>query len=132
MKRINGGEFRTMIIIKKPIVKTSDSGFAKRDKTDTENIFGEGINSSETSLFIPCKWDDKPYNRSYKLSGLVDGAEASRDYIYALINHTNKVDYDCDIWKVGEDIPYNIINITNIEERSRYLELQLRRVVQID
>ena len=122
LKRINGGEFRTMIIIKRPVVKKSDTGFTVRDKNDGKNIFGDNI-------FIPCKWDDKPYNRSYKLNSTVDGADAARDYIYALINYTDKIGYDCKVWKYGENEPYNIMNITNVGERNRYTELQLRRVV---
>ena len=59
-----------------------------------------------------------------------DGAEASRDYIYALMNYTDKVGYDCEVWKSGEVEPYYIVNITNVGERNRYTELQLRRVIQ--
>ena len=124
IKRINGGEFRTMITIKRPAVKKSDTGFIKKSKTDAENIFGDNVS-------VPCRWNDKPYNRSYKLSGIVDGAEASRDYIYALINYSGNVGYDCMVWKCGEDEPYEIINISNIGERNRYTELQLRRVINV-
>jgi hypothetical protein len=123
MKRINGGEFRTLIEIKKPVVKKDKTGFPKRDSKNAENIFGEGVG-------VPCKWSDKPYNRSYKLSSVIDGAEASREYIYALINYTDKIGYECEIWKSGDDTPYSIINISNVGERNRYTELQLRRVVQ--
>ena len=122
MKRINGGEFRTLIEIKKPEVKKSNTGLAKRDSNTAENIFGKDIK-------IPCKWSDKPYNRSYRLSSVVDGAEAARDFIYALINYSDKVGYDCKVWKTGEDTPYDIINISNAGERNRYTELQLRRVI---
>ena len=122
LKRINGGEFRTLIMIKLPPVKTSASGVTKRDNDNAVNIFGEGVK-------IPCKWDDKPYNRSYKMSSVVDGAESSRDFIYAIINYNDKVGYDCKVWKDGEDKPYDIVNICNIAEKNRYLELQLRRVI---
>jgi len=101
----------------------SGSGFAKRDNNNAENIFGDCV-------AIPCKWSDKPYNRSYKSSGTVDNVEATRDYVYALINFSDKVGYDCIVFKFGEKEPYEIINISNIEERNRYTELQLRRVVQ--
>lgn len=126
LKRIPGSEFRTKIIIKKPKVKKSDTGFVQKSKSadDGENIFGDGV-------IILCKWDDKPYNRSYKLSGTIDGAEASRDYVYALINYTDKVGYDCKVWRIGEKIPYDIINISNPGECNRYTELQMKRAVNV-
>ena len=123
MKKLSGGDLRARIFIKKPEVKKSGSGFAKRDIDNAVNVFGEGVS-------VPCKWSDKPYNRSYKLSGTVDDVEASRDFVYALMNYSDKIGYDCVVFKSGEKVPYEIINISNIEERNRYTELQLRRVVQ--
>lgn len=125
-KPTGGGRFRTPVYIKKPPVERQPGGFVYSDIENAVNILDE-------NKIVKCEWNAAPrnrsaYNKNYTSVAVTDGAVAEKEGVLIAVWYNKKITYGCLVFPLDEDMPYEITGITNVENKNRVMELQLKRV----
>ncbi len=102
----NPGELHTAIVIKSRSVSTGTGKFKKKEWTTLVNAWA--------------KWTNVHGSEAWAADAAGAGSAAT-----VLIRYRADVDTTCAIEKSG--VLYEIVSIDNIQERSEYLELKVKR-----
>ena len=114
-KAANAGELRTRVYF----MKVTHSRDAEGYPIDVEeNVFGENVPCM-------CKWVNAHGYEAYQSLQLQlrEPATITTRYSPLLTDPTLLV------YKVGDSVPYEVISIDNVEERSVWLEIKVQRKV---
>ena len=105
---VNAGEMRTTIVIKRKSAERDPDGYPVGDYI--------------TVARVKCKWINAHGSEVYTADrlGYMQPATLRLRYISSITE-------ECVFFKQGEDIPYRIISIDNVEERCRWLEIKVTK-----
>jgi len=113
-KSANPGELRTLIEIKSYTETVNENGF--KDKL-WANVFDEGV-------FVGCKWVNV-----HGTEALTAASLNLREPATLTLRYSPLITPTCRVYKKGDDAPYEIISLDNVEERGLWLELKVQRTV---
>ncbi len=114
-KRANAGEMRTLIQIKQRTETISDSGFPT---VTYENVYGDG-------QYVSCKWVWNHGSEVFSRDSYLERRTATATMRYSPL----AVDSRNVVFLKGDDTPWEIVNVDNVEGRNQWLELSLEKKV---
>lgn len=113
-KRANPGELRTKIEIKKKTVVTGANGY---DIEKWVNVYGAGV-------YAWCKWVNAHGQEVFAAQQL--GLE---EVATLTMRYTPLLTAECEIYRYGDQKPFEVIGVDNVEQRNAWLEVKVKRKV---
>ncbi len=114
-KEANPGELRTLIAIKNKTTTENENGYNEEIWT---NIFGEDV-------YIGCKWINAHGQEvlTAQQMGLIEPATLTMRYT-PLVKPTSLV------FKHGDNEPFEILSLNNVQDKNKWLEIKVQRKVE--
>lgn len=113
-KSANPGELRTKIEIKKATITTNSNGY---DVLTWTNVLGEGA-------YVLCKWANAHGQEVFAAQQL--GLE---EVATLTMRYTPLLTAECEIYRYGDQKPFEVISVDNVEQRNAWLEVKVKRKV---
>lgn len=111
-KSVLAGEMRTKITVKALVEGVNENGYPTKS---WEDVF---------SGLVWCKWVNSHGTEVFETMRL-DLKEAAT----VTMRYSPLVNERCRIWRENDPEPYEVISIDNVEDRRRFLEIKVKRVV---
>jgi len=89
-----------------------------------ENVFGK-------DAWVRCKWTPGFSNNNMVTSELMlDGTFQLKQPATIVTRFSPKITAQCVVYKKGEALPYEIVSVSDVEDRRAWLEIKVQRKVQ--
>lgn len=111
-KQAGAGELRTIIRVEQRTI-TTDAGYERREWQD--------LYPQET---LRCKWVNAHGIETFEAERLSLGEVAT-----LTMRYRPEITPTCRVYKRGDDRPYEILSVNNVENRSIWLEIKVKRKV---
>lgn len=115
-KRANAGELRTLIQIKRRTVTTNANGF---DTETYENVYGDG-------QYVHCKWVGNHGKEVFNRDTYAELRTATLTMRFSELAD----DGTLVVFLNGDDTPWEVVNVDNVEQRNQWLELSVQKKIR--
>lgn len=117
-KQARGGELRTRIYIRKTVKAADKDGAASGMKV--ESVFPPGPDGRERVYH--CKWVNAYGAEAFTAMQLKIQKPATLTMRYSALIRPDHM-----VYKLGDQVPYEIVSVNDVEDRHRWLEVKVCR-----
>ena len=111
-KSVNPGELRTPVEFKRVKRSTNENG---RRIEEYENVFGDGV-------IVNVKWVN-----AHGYEAVTAMQLGIRELATITARYSPLIDRTLTVFLTGDDVPYEIVDVDNVEQRNRWLEIKVQR-----
>ena len=108
-KSANPGELRTPVEFKRVKRSTNENG---RRIEEYENVFGDGVT-------VNVKWVN-----AHGYEAVTAMQLGIRELATITARYSPLIDRTLTVFLIGDDVPYEIVDVDNVEQRNRWLEIK--------
>lgn len=115
-KQANAGELRTLVCFRR-VIKESDEEGCPRMREEPVFLDGQGRERP-----VHCKWVNAHGAEVFSAMQL-----QLREPATLTMRYSPKIDSTLLVYRRGDPRPYEIVSVDNVEERGKWLEVQVQR-----